>query len=65
MITPDTWSSRTADLRSFVEVYLLAVIILLGRPRPARTPGAWLLPAVTAGLLPVLASIALLRVHWS
>jgi hypothetical protein len=65
VITPSTWSSRTADLRSFVEVYLMAVIILLGRPRRARTPGAWLLPAVTAGLLPVLASIVLLRVHWS
>ncbi|MGD0246781.1 MAG: hypothetical protein ABSB59_41520 [Streptosporangiaceae bacterium] len=65
VITPSTWSSRTADLRSFVEVYLMAVIILLGRPGRARTPGAWLLPAVTAGLLPVLASIVLLRVHWS
>jgi len=65
VITPSTWSSRTADLRSFVEVYLMAVIILLSRPGRARTPGAWLLPAVTAGLLPVLASIVLLRVHWS
>ena len=33
LVTPDTWSSRTADLRSFVEVYLMAVIVLLGRPR--------------------------------
>jgi len=70
VITPSTWSSRTADLRSFVEVYLMAVIILLSRPRRSRSEarsrrGAWLLPAVTAGLLPVLASIILLRVHWS
>ena len=28
-------------MRSFIEVYLLAVIILLGTPR--RTLGAWLL----------------------
>ena len=32
LVTPDTWSSRSADLRSFVEVYLMAVIVLLGRP---------------------------------
>jgi hypothetical protein len=72
VITPSTWSSRTADLRSFVEVYLMAVIILLSRPRPSRslrqarrTPGAWLLPVVTAALLPVLVSIIMLRVYSS
>ena len=35
-------------MRSFIEVYLLAVIILLGTPR--RTLGAWLLPSM-AGLM--------------
>ena len=70
VITPSTWSSRTADLRSFVEVYLMAVIVLLGRPRqPSRTqwrrPGAWLLPVATVCLLPVLADIVRLRLHWA
>ena len=70
VITPSTWSSRTADLRSFVEVYLMAVIVLLGRPhQPSRThwrrPGAWLLPAATVCLLPVLADIVWLRLHWA
>ncbi|MGH3180594.1 MAG: hypothetical protein ACRDOE_01590, partial [Streptosporangiaceae bacterium] len=30
VVTPSTWGSLDADLRSFIEVYLLAVIILLG-----------------------------------
>lgn len=66
VITPSTWSSRTADLRSFVEVYLMAVIVLLGRPPQSwRRPGAWLLPVATACLLPVFADITRLRLHWS
>jgi hypothetical protein len=70
MVTPATWSSRTADLRSFVEVYLMAVIVLLGRPcqprkRALRSRAAWLLPVATAGLLPVLGYILQRRVHWS
>jgi hypothetical protein len=66
VVTPTTWSSRTADLRSFVEVYLMAVIVLLGRPRqPWRRRGAWLLPVATAWLLPVLGYILQRRVHWS
>jgi hypothetical protein len=66
VITPSTWSSRTADLRSFVEVFLMAVIVLLGRPhQPWRTPGAWLLPAATVCLLPVLGDIIRLRLNWS
>jgi hypothetical protein len=49
VVTPSTWGSLDADLRSFIEVYLLAVIILLGMPR--RNRGAWLL------LLPVLGAL--------
>jgi len=52
VVTPSTWNSLDADLRSFIEVYLLAVIILLGTPR--RTLGAWLLPLLGASLVPVL-----------
>jgi len=44
VVTPSTWSSLDADLRSFIEVYLLAVIILLGTPR--RSLGARLLPTL-------------------
>ena len=66
LVTPDTWSSRSADLRSFVEVYVMAVIVLLGRPRQQlRRAGGWLLPAATVALLPVLADIAVLRLHWA
>jgi hypothetical protein len=52
IVTPSTWGSLDADLRSFIEVYLLAVIILLGTPR--RTMGAWLLPSLAALTLPAL-----------
>jgi hypothetical protein len=44
----------------------MAVIVLLGRPRqPLRRPGAWLLPAATLSLLPVLGSIITLRLSWA
>ena len=65
LVTPDTWSSRTADLRSFVEVYLMAVIVLLGRPRQPIRAGGWLLPAATVALLPVLGGIVSLRLNWA
>ena len=52
VVTPSTWGSLDADMRSFVEVYLLAVIILLGVPR--RTFGAWLLPSLAALTVPAL-----------
>jgi hypothetical protein len=52
VVTPSTWSSLDADLRSFIEVYLLAVIILLGTPRWTL---AWrLLPSLAAFTLPAL-----------
>ena len=52
VVTPSTWGSLDADLRSFIEVYLLAVIILLGTPR--RSLGAWLLPSLASLALPAL-----------
>jgi hypothetical protein len=52
VVTPNTWNSLDADLRSFIEVYLLAVIILLGTAR--RHLGAWLLPSLAASLVPAL-----------
>ena len=39
-------------MRSFIEVYLLAVIILLGTPR--RSLGARLLPSMAALTVPAL-----------
>jgi hypothetical protein len=56
VVTPSTWNSLDADLRSFIEVYLLAVIILLGTPR--RTLGTWLLPSMAALTIPALIVIA-------
>jgi len=52
IVTPSTWGSLDADLRSFIEVYLLAVIILLGARR--RSAGAWLLPVLAALTVPAL-----------
>ena len=52
VVTPSTWNSLDADMRSFIEVYLLAVIILLGAPR--RTFGAWLLPSLAGLTIPAL-----------
>ncbi|MGH3187579.1 MAG: hypothetical protein ACRDPY_12030 [Streptosporangiaceae bacterium] len=52
IVTPNTWNSLDADLRSFIEVYLLAAIILLGTAR--RYFGAWLLPSLAASLVPAL-----------
>src|SRR5215470_7847088 len=56
VVTPSTWNSLDADMRSFIEVYLLAVIILLSTPR--RTLGAWLLPSLAALTMPALIVIA-------
>lgn len=54
-VTPSTWSSVDADLRSFVEAYLLAVIVLLGVPaaRLGRRL-AWVLPALAVALVPAI-----------
>jgi hypothetical protein len=63
IVTPSTWSSLDADLRSFIEVYLLAVIILLGTPR-RRIP-VWLLPSLAALTVPALAVVTQLRLTGS
>jgi hypothetical protein len=52
VVSPSTWYSLDADLRSFIEVYLLAAIILLGRPRYRLR--AWLLPGLEVLLIPAL-----------
>jgi hypothetical protein len=63
VVTPSTWGSLTADMRSFVEVYLLAVIVLLGVPRTRRA--SWLLSAAAAWALPALYLTGMHRVIWS
>jgi hypothetical protein len=50
VVSPSTWYSLDADLRSFIEVYLLAAVILLGTPRHRLR--AWLLPALEVLLIP-------------
>jgi len=52
VVSPSTWYSLDADLRSFIEVYLLAAIILLGTPRHRLR--AWLLPGLEVLLIPAL-----------
>jgi hypothetical protein len=51
-VSASTWYSLDADLRSFIDVYLMAAIILLGTPR--RRAGSRLLPALEILLVPVL-----------
>jgi hypothetical protein len=63
VVTPSTWNSLDADLRSFIEVYLLAVIVLLGTPR--RTLGARLLPSLAVCTVPVLIAVTQLRLTGS
>jgi hypothetical protein len=55
VVTPSTWNSLDSDLRSFIEVYLLAVIILLGTPR--RASGTWLLSSLAAFALPAFIAV--------
>jgi hypothetical protein len=63
VVTPSTWGSLDADLRSFIEVYLLALIILLGTPR--RGLGARLLPPLAALTLPALILVTQKRLAMS
>ncbi len=63
VVTPSTWNSLDADMRSFIEMYLLAVVILLGTPR--RTLGAWVLPEMAALTMPALIVITQRRLAGS
>jgi hypothetical protein len=63
IVTPSTWGSLDADLRSFIEVYLLAVIILLGTAR--RSLGGWLLSPLAALTVPALIAVAQRRLTGS
>jgi hypothetical protein len=63
VVTPSTWSSLDADLRSFIEVYLMAVIILLGAPR--RSLAAWVLPSLAVIAVPALTIVTQRRLTGS
>lgn len=66
VVTPSTWSSLDADLRSFVEAYLLAVIILLSVPagRLGRRL-SWILPVLAVVLIPALVLVTQRRLTLS
>ncbi|HEX6528002.1 MAG TPA: hypothetical protein VF070_49465 [Streptosporangiaceae bacterium] len=66
VVTPSTWNSLNADMRSFVEVYMMAVVILLGVPRarPAWSTG-WQLRAAAAWAMPALYLVGMHRLVWS
>ena len=58
LVAPTTWNSLTADMRSFIEVWLLGVLILFGNRRHrALHPLAYRLPIIAIGLIPVLAVV--------
>jgi hypothetical protein len=63
VVTPSTWNSLDADMRSFIEAYLLAVIILLGTPRRPRL--AWQLSSMAALMTPALILIVQRRLTGS
>ncbi len=63
VVTPSTWNSLDADMRSFIEVYLLAVIILLATPRRPRI--TWQLSSITALMTPALILIVQRRLTGS
>lgn len=58
MVNPNTWSSVNSAMRSFIELYLVAVILLLSVP--AGRLGArfaWVFPALGAWMVPVTAGV--------
>jgi hypothetical protein len=58
LVNPNTWSSVNSAMRSFIEVYLIAVVILLSVP--AGRLGArfgWVFPALAAWMVPVGAGV--------
>ena len=55
VVSPSTWYSLDADLRSFIEVYLMAVVILLGTP--LHLLRSWLLPGLLVLVIPALSVV--------
>ena len=58
LVNPNTWGSVNSAMRSFIEVYLVAVVILLSVP--AGRLGArfaWVFPALGIWLVPVAAGV--------
>lgn len=58
VVTPNTWDSVNADMRSFIEVYLFALVILLSVP--AGRLGArfyWVLPVLAVWMIPAIAGV--------
>jgi hypothetical protein len=58
VVTPSTWASLDADLRSFIEVYLFALVILLSVP--AGRLGArlgWVLAVLALWMIPALVGV--------
>lgn len=58
LVNPNTWGSVNADMRSFIEVYLIGVTILLSVP--AGRLGArygWVLPALGVWMIPAIAGV--------
>lgn len=58
VVTPNTWDSVNADMRSFIEVYLFAVVVLLSVP--AGRLGArfyWVLPVLAVWMIPAIAGV--------
>jgi len=66
VVTPATWSSLNADLRSFIEVYLFAVVILLSVPA-GRLRGRfrWVLLVLAVWMIPVIAIVVQRRLTTS
>jgi hypothetical protein len=60
VVSPSTWYSLDADLRSFIEVYLMAAIILLGTP--LHRLRSWLLPGLAVLVIPALCVVTQRRI---
>jgi hypothetical protein len=58
LVNPNTWGSLDADMRSFIEVYLMAVILLLSVPA-GRLGGrfAWILPLAAVWVTAAVAGV--------
>jgi hypothetical protein len=62
VITPSTWSSLTADMRSFIEVWLMGLLVLFGtKNRPRIRLLAYRLPVIAIMLVPILADVIFRR----